>query len=288
LMTVLPPWISVLRLSLGVLLLFPFLASELQAQTNLATPRVETPPGEAEASAREQELQPIPGASVSIKSEETNAILLSMRDRHQRDSEIESIREALPEALGRYEELLELTDGRPSPLSMAYHWARMIELVHAAETIAVLLEDPELQGDELVVAGGPRREAVGVLEAPRGTLVHHYRIDENDLVTMANLIVSTTSNNEPMNRAVTDVARRHLSGREITILAPLCALMIWIGWNPTPILERMEPSVQAVLERVERAAPGGQVSATVELGVTAAVTTQPKDDEGESLAADDQ
>jgi NAD-reducing hydrogenase large subunit len=55
-----------------------------------------------------------------------------------------------------------------------------------------------------------------VIEAPRGTLFHHYRIDDHDQVTMANLIVSTTSNNEPMNRAVESVARRHLSGREIT------------------------------------------------------------------------
>jgi NADH-quinone oxidoreductase subunit M len=54
------------------------------------------------------------------------------------------------------------------------------------------------------------------------------------------------------NREIEDV-----SGRELAILAPLCALMIWIGWNPTPFLERMEPSVRAVLERVEGAAPQG-------------------------------
>jgi NAD-reducing hydrogenase large subunit len=57
---------------------------------------------------------------------------------------------------------------------------------------------------------------VGILEAPRGTLFHHYRVDDNDQVTMANLIVSTTSNNEPMNRAVQGVAKRYLSGKEIT------------------------------------------------------------------------
>jgi NAD-reducing hydrogenase large subunit len=57
---------------------------------------------------------------------------------------------------------------------------------------------------------------VGVVEAPRGTLFHHYRVDDDDLVTMANLIVSTTSNNEPMNRAVESVARQFLDGQEIT------------------------------------------------------------------------
>ena len=55
-----------------------------------------------------------------------------------------------------------------------------------------------------------------MIEAPRGTLMHHYRVNENDQVTMANLIVSTTSNNEPMNRAVEGVAKKYLSGREIT------------------------------------------------------------------------
>ena len=68
-----------------------------------------------------------------------------------------------------------------------------------------------------VLGEGERRdEGVGILEAPRGTLFHHYRIDEQDIVTMCNLIVSTTSNNEPMNRAVESVARQYLDGKEIT------------------------------------------------------------------------
>jgi NAD-reducing hydrogenase large subunit len=125
-----------------------------------------------------------------------------------------------PEAEAARRTFLELSGGQPSRLSMAYHWARMIELLHAVEAIAALLDDPELLGDELVVPEGdrgPRRlEAVAVIEAPRGTLFHHYRVNDRDQVTMANLIVSTTSNNEPMNRAVESVARRHLSGREIT------------------------------------------------------------------------
>jgi NAD-reducing hydrogenase large subunit len=57
---------------------------------------------------------------------------------------------------------------------------------------------------------------VAIIEAPRGTLFHHYRVDDDDLVTMANLIVSTTSNNEPMNRAVESVARQFLDGQTIT------------------------------------------------------------------------
>jgi NAD-reducing hydrogenase large subunit len=92
----------------------------------------------------------------------------------------------------------------------------MIETLHAIEKIRDLLHDPDLQGTDLMASGTRREEGVGLIEAPRGTLFHHYRVDKNDQVVMANLIVSTTNNNEPMNRAVRAVARDYLSGREIT------------------------------------------------------------------------
>jgi NAD-reducing hydrogenase large subunit len=112
------------------------------------------------------------------------------------------------------QEFVAVGGGRPVNLSMAYHWARMIETVHAVEKVGELLRDPDLLAGDLTVSGPGRREGVGVLEAPRGTLFHHYRVDEDDLVERCNLIVSTTSNNEPMNRAVTDVARRAMGGRD--------------------------------------------------------------------------
>jgi NAD-reducing hydrogenase large subunit len=121
-----------------------------------------------------------------------------------------------PEAEAARKEFMAVTDGKPNNLTMAYHWARMIELLHAIEKIKVLLNDGDLQGKDLVTQGARRDEGIGVIEAPRGTLFHHYRVDKNDQVTMANLIVSTTHNNEPMNRAVTKVAKDHLSGVEIT------------------------------------------------------------------------
>ena len=82
--------------------------------------------------------------------------------------------------------------------------------------IKELLHDDDLLGGELTVQGERRTEGVGVIEAPRGTLFHHYRVDENDLITMANLIVSTTNNNQAMNEAIRHVARRYLHGREVT------------------------------------------------------------------------
>jgi NAD-reducing hydrogenase large subunit len=122
-----------------------------------------------------------------------------------------------PEAEAARQEFMAVTDGKPNNITMAYHWARMIELLHSVEKIAELLHDADLQGDELVVTGERRGEAVGLLEAPRGTLFHHYKVNDDDQVVMANLIVSTTNNNEPMNRAVQGVCRDHLSGKpEIT------------------------------------------------------------------------
>ena len=100
---------------------------------------------------------------------------------------------------------------------LANHWARMIEVLHCMEKIADLLEDPDLQGDALVVSGDRQPVGIGVIEAPRGNLIHHYEVDENDQVTYCNLIVSTTHNNEGLNRAVKDVALTHISGQvEIT------------------------------------------------------------------------
>ena len=92
----------------------------------------------------------------------------------------------------------------------------MIEMLHAAETIKDLLHDDDITGTELMAGGERAQQGVGVIEAPRGTLIHHYQVDENDLVTMCNLIVSTTHNNQAMNEAVRHVAQHYLSGREIT------------------------------------------------------------------------
>ena len=113
-------------------------------------------------------------------------------------------------------EFLADSGGGPVHATLGYHWARLICLVHCAEKIKELLFDDDLQGQDLLVSGERRGEGIAWIEAPRGTLIHHYTIDEHDQVTSANLIVSTTHNNEAMNRAVKQVAVSELSGREIT------------------------------------------------------------------------
>jgi NAD-reducing hydrogenase large subunit len=121
-----------------------------------------------------------------------------------------------PEAEAARKDFYKTTGAKTCNITMAYHWARMIEELHSIEKIRDLLHDKDLQGKDLVVRGQRRPEAVGLIEAPRGTLFHHYRVNEDDQVTMCNLIVSTTNNNTPMNRAVEKVAHDNLSGVKIT------------------------------------------------------------------------
>lgn len=113
-------------------------------------------------------------------------------------------------------EFLDYGQGGLIHAPLAYHWARMIEMLHAAETIKDLLHDDELLSGDLMASGDRVQEGVGVIEAPRGTLFHHYQVDENDLISMCNLIVSTTNNNQAMNEAVRQVARRYLDGKKLS------------------------------------------------------------------------
>ncbi len=123
--------------------------------------------------------------------------------------------EFIPSPLAQKEfEEYKAATGRVNDRCMHTHWARLIEALHAAEMIRTLLRDPDLQGTNLCVAGKREKRGVGVIEAPRGTLFHEFEVDDNDQITLCNLIVSTTNNNEPMNRAVNFVARAMMTGRK--------------------------------------------------------------------------
>ena len=119
-----------------------------------------------------------------------------------------------PLAQKEFEIFKAYTNGKPNNMSMHMHWARLIETLHAAEMIKELLNDPDILEGELVRKGNKTIEGVGLIEAPRGTLFHHYRINKDDQIEMANLIVSTTNNNTAMNRAVELVAKSQMNGRE--------------------------------------------------------------------------
>ncbi len=115
------------------------------------------------------------------------------------------------EALARFHEY---NGGKASNATLHTNWARAIEILHSAEQIKALLNDPDLQKEDLVLPHGEDTwvgEGVGVVEAPRGTLLHHYRADRNGEMTFANLIVATTQNNQVINRTVTSVAEEYLT-----------------------------------------------------------------------------
>lgn len=107
-------------------------------------------------------------------------------------------------------------NGKPVQSTLAYHWARLIELLYCTEAIKALLNDPDIAGKDLMHKGELQQTGIGVLEAPRGTLFHHYEINEDGIVEQANLIVSTTNNNQAMNESIRQVASKYLSGNELT------------------------------------------------------------------------
>lgn len=99
----------------------------------------------------------------------------------------------------------------PRHSSFYYHWARLIEILYALERIAQLLEDRDICSTETLVSARPANEqGVGVIEAPRGTLFHHYWVDSGGRVEKVNLIVATGHNNLAMNRAVKAVAQKYV------------------------------------------------------------------------------
>ena len=104
----------------------------------------------------------------------------------------------------------------PRHSSFYYHWARLIEIVYALERIQQLLEDREICSTEIITNARPANEqGVGIVEAPRGTLFHHYWVDEAGRVEKVNLIVATGNNNLAMNRAVKAVAETYVKSREL-------------------------------------------------------------------------
>jgi len=108
-----------------------------------------------------------------------------------------------PLAQEHYERMMETCGGRPVHNTMAYHWARVIELVNAAEMALELAQDPEITDPRIrVVPTATPSEGVGVVEAPRGTLFHHYVTDERGIVRSVNLIVGTTNNYAAINLSV--------------------------------------------------------------------------------------
>jgi len=109
-----------------------------------------------------------------------------------------------------------INNGLPIENTLYYHYARLIETLFAAERVQVLLDDPDiLSNDILNTQHNFQGEGVGIIEAPRGTLIHHYKANENGQLLKVNLIVSTGHNNYAMSKAVDMVAKTYITGTEV-------------------------------------------------------------------------
>ncbi len=120
-----------------------------------------------------------------------------------------NVADYIPTPLAQKElEIFRASFGRPAQLTLLYHWARLIELLHNAEIAVELLKDPEITSREIRTPVTPRAaRGIGVVEAPRGTLIHDYTTDEQGLLTHVNLIVGTCQNNSAINLAVKQAAQ---------------------------------------------------------------------------------
>jgi len=122
---------------------------------------------------------------------------------------------ATPLAQEEYELMYKTLGGKPVHSTLAYHWARLIELLYAAERAVELVKDPEITSKNVRNKPGKPGEGVGVVEAARGTLIHHYVLDENALVKDVNLIVATVNNAPSINMSVRNAAKGLIHGGKV-------------------------------------------------------------------------
>ncbi|HEX78128.1 MAG TPA: Ni/Fe hydrogenase subunit alpha [Dehalococcoidia bacterium] len=124
---------------------------------------------------------------------------------------------ATPLAQAEYEKMYQALGGKPVHATLAFHWARLIELLYAAERLLELCRDREITdpGVRILPTATPD-EGVGVVEAPRGTLFHHYQTDDRGLIKKVNLIVATAHNNPAMNMAIRKAAQRLIKKGKVT------------------------------------------------------------------------
>jgi F420-non-reducing hydrogenase large subunit len=115
---------------------------------------------------------------------------------------------ATPLAQEAYEKMYEILGGKPVHSTLAFHWARLVEALYASERVLELAKDPEITSDDIVnLPTETPKEGMGVVEAPRGTLIHHYQTDDNGILTKVNLIVATQNNSAAINMSVEKAAK---------------------------------------------------------------------------------
>jgi len=124
---------------------------------------------------------------------------------------------ATPKAQEAYEKMYEVLGGKPAHNTLAFHWARLIEMLYSAERSLELAEDKETASPDVrTIPTETPTEGVGVVEAPRGTLFHHYWTDKEGIITKVNLIVATGNNNAAICMSVKKAAEKLIKGGKVS------------------------------------------------------------------------
>jgi len=121
-----------------------------------------------------------------------------------------------PLAQEAYEKMYETLGGKPVHSTLAFHWARLVEALYASERVLELANDPDITSDDIVnLPTETPKEGIGVVEAPRGTLIHHYQTDDRGILTGVNLIVATQNNSAAINMSVEKAAKSLIKKGEV-------------------------------------------------------------------------
>jgi F420-non-reducing hydrogenase large subunit len=171
---------------------------------------------------------------------------------------------ATPLAQQAYERMYNTLGEKPAHATLAFHWARLIEALYAAEHMVELLEDPEITGEHIRnLPTEIPQEGVGIVEAPRGTLIHHYQTDERGLLTGVNLMVATNHNAAPIAMSVEKAAKGLIKNGEISPGLLNMVEMAFRAYDPchacathalgkTPLEVTVRDSKGVVLKRLTR------------------------------------
>lgn len=171
---------------------------------------------------------------------------------------------ATPLAQQAYDQMYEVLGGKPVHATLATHWARLIEALYAAERMVELLGDPEITGDHIRdVPTEIPEEGVGIVEAPRGTLIHHYQTDDKGILTGVSLIVATNHNAAPIAMSVEKAAKGLIKGGVVSEGLLNMVEMAFRAYDPchacathalgeTPLIVEIRSANGDLLRRIER------------------------------------
>jgi F420-non-reducing hydrogenase large subunit len=124
---------------------------------------------------------------------------------------------ATPLAQEEFERMYSVLGGKPAHNTLAYHWARLVELLYASERLLELAKDEEILDPNIrTIPTATPSEGIGIVEAPRGTLIHHYQTDDNGVITGVNLIVATVNNAAALSMSVSKAAKSLIRNGEVS------------------------------------------------------------------------